>query len=220
MLQSGCLNSRGTHGWWWGGEEEGRGQKEQGSGWSQHEWALIFVPPVPLCSLPGISVSVFERTSRKEGRGSSLETHVGRLRCVTDPGLRRRWSLQTGTPGTFPSVWCRANLCTDLCLKGSQGWEGCGSSALEGRRNKLSSRMTQLLTSWGLGHPVVRAPPFQCPSTGSALGGELRPRLPRGMAKSKEKQLLNLVLSLSGRRHTCQHHPQTQAGWGRLGSAG
>ena len=101
-----------------------------------------------------------------------------------------------------------------------QGWVGCGSSALEGRRNKLSSRMAQLLTSWGLGHPVVRTPPFQCPSTGSALGRELQSRLPCGMAKSKEKQLLNLVLSLSGRCHTCQHHPQTQTGWGRLGSAG
>ena len=45
-----------------------------------------------LCSLPGISVSVFERTSKREGRGSPLDTHVGRLRCATDPGLRRGWA--------------------------------------------------------------------------------------------------------------------------------
>ena len=173
-----------------------------------------------LCSLPGISVSVFERTSKREGRGSPLDTHVGRLRCATDPGLRRGWGLHMGTQGTFPSVWCGSNLCTDLCLKGSQGWVGCGSSALEGRRNKLFSRMTQLLTSRTLGHPVVRTPPWKCPGTGSTLGGELPSHLPRGMAKTKEKQLLNFVLSLPGRCHTCQHHPQTQAGWGRLRSEG
>ena len=37
------------------------------------------------------------------------------------------------------------------------------------------------------------------------------------MAKMKEKQLLNLVLSLPGRRYTRQHHSQTQAGRGDWG---
>ena len=52
-----------------GGRRKGRGQKAQGSGWSQHEWALLSAPPVPLCSLPGMSVRVFERTRKTGGQG-------------------------------------------------------------------------------------------------------------------------------------------------------
>lgn len=97
----------------------------------------IFLPPVPLCSLPGISVSVFERTEQEGGQGSSLETHVGRLRCVTDPGQRGDGTSKAGTPGTFPllSGAGPTSAHRPLSQRAPKGGRG-GSSALEGQQEQ------------------------------------------------------------------------------------